>query len=121
MMLAYQPIRALATINIAINQGSATFKRIVEVIDKDIQITNQENLPNLNISNSNIKFKNVEFKYLSTKSKALHNINLDIQGGSMSAFVVIVELEKVQLLIFCQDFMTLKMEKFLLMVKILKR
>ena len=87
MMLAYQPIRALATINIAINQGSAAFKRIVDVIDKDIQITNQENLPNLNISNSNIKFKNVEFKYLSTKSKALHNINLDIQGGSMSAFV----------------------------------
>ena len=74
MMLAYQPIRALATINIAINQGSAAFKRIVEVIDKDIQITNQENLPNLNISNSNIKFKNVEFKYLSTKSKALHNL-----------------------------------------------
>ena len=87
MMLAYQPIRALATINIAINQGSAAFKRISEVIDKDIQITNQENLPKLNIAKSNIKFENVQFKYLSTKSKALHDVNLKIQGGSMTAFV----------------------------------
>ena len=87
MMLAYQPIRALATINIAINQGSAAFKRITEVIDKDIQITNQENLPKLDITKSNIKFENVQFKYLSTKSKALHNVNLNIQGGSMTAFV----------------------------------
>ena len=87
MMLAYQPIRALATINIAINQGAAAFKRISEVIDKDIQITNQESLPKLNITKSNIKFENVEFKYLSTKSKALHDVNLNIQGGSMTAFV----------------------------------
>ena len=42
MMLAYQPIRALATINIAVNQGTAAFKRIIEVIDQDIQITNEE-------------------------------------------------------------------------------
>ena len=87
MMLAYQPIRSLATINIAINQGSAAFKRIVEVIDKDIEISNQEKYPDLNVTQSNINFRNVEFKYLSTKSKALHNINLNIQGGSMTAFV----------------------------------
>ena len=87
MMLAYQPIRALATINIAINQGSAAFKRITDVIDKNIQIINKEALPRLSIQNCNIQFKNVSFKYSSTKSKALHNINLEIQGGSISAFV----------------------------------
>ncbi len=87
MMLAYQPIRSLATINIAINQGSTAFKRITDVIDKDIKISNEENLPNLKITQSNIKFQNVEFKYLSTKSKALHNVNFNIKGGSISAFV----------------------------------
>ena len=87
MMLAYQPIRALATINIAINQGSAAFKRITDVIDKNIEIINKETLPKLNIQNCNIQFKNVSFKYSSTKSKALHNISLEIQGGSISAFV----------------------------------
>ena len=87
MMLAYQPIRGLATINIAVNQGSAAFKRIVEIIDKDIQITNKDYLPNLIINQSNIKFQNVEFKYSSTNSKALKNIDLDIKGGSMTAFV----------------------------------
>ncbi len=87
MMLAYQPIRSLATINIAINQGSTAFKRITDVIDQDIKISNEINLPDLNIIQSNIKFQNVEFKYLSTKSKALHNVNFDIKGGSISAFV----------------------------------
>ena len=86
-MLAYQPIRALATINIAVNQGSAAFKRIVDVIDKDIQITNQDRFPDLKITHSNIKFDDVEFKYFSTKSKALHKINLDVKGGTMTAFV----------------------------------
>jgi subfamily B ATP-binding cassette protein MsbA len=87
MMLAYQPIRALATINIAINQGSAAFRRIIDVLDKDIEISNKENFPNLKIAKSNIEFSNVEFKYSSTNSKALKDINLNIQGGSMTAFV----------------------------------
>ena len=87
MMLAYQPIRSLATINIAINQGSSAFKRISEVIDKNIEINNEENFPSLNIKETKIQFQNIEFKYLSTKTKALHNINLNIEGGSMSAFV----------------------------------
>ena len=87
MMLAYQPIRALATINIAINQGSAAFRRIIDVLDKDIQISNEENFPNLKVAKSNIEFSNVEFKYSSTNSKALKDINLNIQGGSMTAFV----------------------------------
>ena len=35
MMLAYQPIRSLATINMAVYQGAAAFKRIDEIIDKE--------------------------------------------------------------------------------------
>ena len=65
----------------------AGFKRIVEIIDKDIQIINKNYLPNLVINKSNIKFQNVEFKYSSTNSKALKNIDIDIKGGSMTAFV----------------------------------
>ena len=87
MMLAYQPIRSLATINMAIYQGATAFKRISDIIDKDIEIKNDENLPKLEIKKSNINFKNVSFKYSGTAEKAVNNINISINGGSMSAFV----------------------------------
>ena len=87
MMLAYQPIRSLATINMAIYQGATAFKRISDIIDKDIKIKNDENLPRLKIEKSNINFKDVSFKYNSTAERAVRDINITINGGSMSAFV----------------------------------
>ena len=87
MMLAYQPIRSLATINMVAYQGAAAAKRVFEVIDKPIKIKNNSNLPNIKINNSNIKFTNVSFKYQSTKEQAIQNVSLDIKGGSMTAFV----------------------------------
>ena len=87
MMLAYQPIRSLATINMAAYQVATAFKRISTIIDKTIQIKNDDSLPSLKIDNTNIGFKNVNFQYPTTNAKAVKNINIDIPGGSMSAFV----------------------------------
>jgi len=87
MMLAYQPIRSLATINMVAFQGSAAAKRIFEVIDKPIKINNDTKLPDLIIKKSDIHFKDVSFKYYSSIEKAVQNIDLDIKGGSMTAFV----------------------------------
>ena len=86
-MLAYQPIRSLATINMAAYQGATAFRRISKVIDKKIKVLQNENLPDLSIKNSDIEFKNVSFKYESTSSQAIQNINLNIKGNTMSAFV----------------------------------
>ena len=87
MMLAYQPIRSLATINMAIYQGATAFKRISNIIDKNIEIKNDESLPDIEIMDTNIIFNNVSFKYQMTNEKAVSNINISIKGGSMSAFV----------------------------------
>ena len=87
MMLAYQPIRSLATINMTAYQGAAAFKRISKIIDKDIQVKEVSGSPDLNLKNSDIKFTNVGFKYESTEEKAIKNISLNIKGNSMSAFV----------------------------------
>ena len=87
MMLAYQPIRSLATINMVAYQGAAAFKRIINIIDKKIEISDDKNLPDLKIKNSQIKFSNVGFKYESTNERAIKNINIDIDGNSMTAFV----------------------------------
>ena len=59
-------------------QGAAAFKRIAEVIDKNILVKENEQLPELKIRNSDIKFENINFKYDSTEEKAIKNINLDI-------------------------------------------
>ena len=78
MMLAYQPIRSLATINMVAYQGAAAFKRISNIIDKQIEILDDKNLPDLIIKNSDIKFDNVGFKYETTDEKAVKNINLSL-------------------------------------------
>ena len=87
MMLAYQPIRSLATINMSAYQGAAAFKRISDIIDKEIQIKEQAGAPKLVLKNSDIKFSNVGFKYDSTGKKAIKEISLEIKGNTMSAFV----------------------------------
>jgi len=87
MMLAYQPIRSLATINMIAYEGGVSFKRILNIIDAPINIKDNKNLPQLNVSNCNIVFNNVGFKYKSSDLKAVKNINIEIEGGSMSAFV----------------------------------
>ena len=87
MMLAYQPIRSLATINMVAYQGAAAFKRISSIIDKEIEIKELASAPKLILKNSDIKFNQVEFKYDTTDKKALKEISFSIKGNSMTAFV----------------------------------
>ena len=87
MMLAYQPIRSLATINLIAYQGAAAFQRISRIIDKKVEIKDSNNSRELVIKNTDIKFENVSFKYETTDQKAIQNINLQIKGNTMSAFV----------------------------------
>ena len=87
MMLAYQPIRSLATINMVAYQGAAAFKRISEIIDKEIKIKNNHDAPKLILKDSNIKFNKVGFKYDTTSDRAIKDISFDIKGNSMAAFV----------------------------------
>ena len=87
MMLAYQPIRSLATINMAAYQGGMAFKRISIIVDKEINIKENKDLPKLLIKKSDIIFKNVEFRYDTTEKQAINDINFNIEGGTMSAFV----------------------------------
>ena len=87
MMLAYQPIRSLATINMVAHQGAAAFKRISEIIDKNIEVKEITGSPELDLKNTNMEFNNVSFSYVSTQQKAVKELNLSIKGNSMAAFV----------------------------------
>ena len=87
MMLAYQPIRSLASINIVVNQGFSAAKRIFEIIDTKISIREDENSKNLTIKDASISFKNINFSYPSSDQHAVKNLNLVIKGGSTAALV----------------------------------
>ena len=87
MMLAYQPVRTLSSLNIVINQGLSAAARILPIIDTKNLINDRKDAKELDISNGNINLKNIYFKYNSNEDNVLKNINLDFKGGKMTSLV----------------------------------
>ncbi len=87
MMLAYQPVRSLATLNMGINQGLAAAKRILPIIDMKNQIIETEKPNNLEIKKGEIRFNKVRFKYNDDEREVLKSIDLTISGGEMTSVV----------------------------------
>ena len=87
MMLAYQPVRSLSTLNVILNQGLSAASRILGVIDTKILIKNPENAKEINVEKANIKFKDVAFSYNKSDGEVLKNINLEFEGGQMTSLV----------------------------------
>jgi subfamily B ATP-binding cassette protein MsbA len=88
MMLAYQPVKSLATINVGVNQGLSASKRILPIIDTVNLIGINEDKTNLNLENGSIDYKNINFNYSTNlENKVLKNINIKINGGKMTALV----------------------------------
>ena len=87
MMLAYQPIRSLATLNMMFYQAAAGAERVFKVLDTKPNIKEIDTSPNIKINKGNIEFKNVGYKYPKTEAQAVKNINISIKGGSTVALV----------------------------------
>ena len=87
MMLAYQPVRSLSTLNIIVNQGLSAAGRILPVVDTKNFIKDNENAKEINIENGNIKFKDVLFSYNKSDGDVLKEVNLDFEGGKMTSLV----------------------------------
>jgi len=87
MMLAYQPVRALSTLNMVLNQGLSAASRILPIIDNKNKITDSVDAKDISITNANIAFSGVNFKYNLNEKNVLKNINLKIAGGKMTSLV----------------------------------
>ena len=87
MMLAYQPVRSLATINLTIKQGIMGARRIIPIIDNKEKIVENPNLNEIKINKGNINFEKVYFEYNSDDKRVLDGINLNITGGAMTSLV----------------------------------
>ena len=88
MMLAYQPVRSLSTLNMVLNQGLSAASRILPIIDNENKIKDIKEAKNLIFKNAEINFKNVKFSYSSnSEDKVLNGINLKFSGGQMTSLV----------------------------------
>ncbi len=87
MMLAYQPVRSLATINISIQQGIAGAVRVLPIIDSIPTIKEKNDAKDIMVNEGTISFENVTFKYPKTEKDILSKINLNFAGSKMTALV----------------------------------
>jgi len=107
LMLAYQPVRALAGINVGIQEGIAAAKRIYEIIDQKNEIYNDENAPSLKLKNATLEFKNISFTY-PDGTHALKNLSAKIEGGKKVGLVGISGSGKTTFLNLIPRFFNLK-------------
>jgi len=87
MMLAYQPVRSLSTLNMVINQGLSAALRILPIVDTVNLINNKVNAKILKINEGKIKFDKLYFKYEANEQDILNDVNLVFEGGKMTALV----------------------------------
>ena len=87
MMLAYQPVRSLATLNIAIQQGLSGARRVLPIIDYIPEIQDLQNSKELIVKKGDIKLENVDFSYDNSETKILRSVNISIPGEKMTALV----------------------------------
>tara|TARA_B100001121_G_scaffold244526_1_gene219265 strand:+ start:495 stop:2234 length:1740 start_codon:yes stop_codon:yes gene_type:complete len=87
MMLAYQPVRSLSTLNMVLNQGLSAASRILPIIDQQSLIKDSENAVSIVLKNSDIEFKDINFAYEVEEEETLKSVNLKFSGGKMTSLV----------------------------------
>ena len=87
MMLAYQPVRTLASLNVIVNQGLSAANRILPIIDAKNKIISLPYANEIKISEAKINFSNVKFAYEAKEGNVLNGINLEFKGGKMTSLV----------------------------------
>ena len=87
MMLAYQPVRTLASLNVIVNQGLSAANRILPIIDTKNKIFSLPDSNDIKISDAKINFDNVKFAYETQEGDVLKGINLEFKGGKMTSLV----------------------------------
>jgi ATP-binding cassette, subfamily B, bacterial MsbA len=87
MMLAYQPVRSLSTLNIAIQQGLSGARRVLPIIDDAPEVQEKKGAKELMFKKGEITFERVDFSYSKKEQQTLNSITLQMPGEKMTALV----------------------------------
>ncbi|MGK2870755.1 MAG: ABC transporter ATP-binding protein [Alphaproteobacteria bacterium] len=86
MMLAYQPLKSLATLSTALQEGLAAAARSFSVMDVKPTIKEAPDAAPLRVQQGRIRFEDVHFSY-DENTPALRGIDLEIAPGQTVALV----------------------------------
>lgn len=86
MMMAYQPIKSLASLHTAIQEGLSAAQRLFAVIDLENRVAEAPDARPLSIEAGAIRFDNVSFRY-SPERPALRDIDIEVPAGKRVALV----------------------------------
>jgi ATP-binding cassette, subfamily B, bacterial MsbA len=85
-LLAYEPAKRLARLNIDLNNNLVGVRMLYEIIDSPSGEPNDADLPPLKLSTARIEFANVGFSYRDD-TPVLHGMNFVAQPGKVTALV----------------------------------
>jgi len=86
LLLAYQPVKALAILNANLQEGLAAAQRVFQVLDIEPAIRDISGARALRVETGEVRFERVRFGY-HPGAVALDNISLVVPGGSTVALV----------------------------------
>jgi len=85
-MIAYQPMKSLANLNLNLQEGFAAAERVFNVIDTEPAIRNRSGAIALQPKGGSIRFADVSFAY-GTDKPALSHVSLEVTAGRTAALV----------------------------------
>jgi subfamily B ATP-binding cassette protein MsbA len=86
LLLAYQPLKALAILNANLQEGLAAAQRVFQLLDIEPAIGDRPDARPLRIATGEVRFEAVRFGY-GPDTVALNGISLTVPGGSTVALV----------------------------------
>ncbi len=86
MLMAYQPLKALANLNVNLQEGLAATQRVFAILDTEPRIFSKPGAPALSVAGGEIIFDDVSFSY-DTGAVALSGVSLNVPAGCTVALV----------------------------------
>jgi subfamily B ATP-binding cassette protein MsbA len=86
MLMAYQPLKALANLNVNLQEGLAATQRVFGILDTEPRIFSKPGAPALSVAGGEIAFNDVSFSY-DTGTAALNGVSLNVPAGQTVALV----------------------------------
>lgn len=86
LLMAYEPARRLARLQVRLSQACIGVGMMYEVIDTKPQLTDRPGAPSLQVPNGRIHFENVSFSY-TPDTPVLRDLMLDVEASRTTALV----------------------------------
>ncbi len=87
LLMSYGPLRSVATVQTALQEGVAAGHRIFEIVDAPISIRDHDGARDMAIEKGDVEFDHVSFSYSGRGLPAVSNLSFSIKAGETVALV----------------------------------